>query len=85
VGSTPIRRYPAGGRFHHDLSRAGRPGGAARPALRASGLEPGQTVAIVLPNGLEKLAVFLPVTRGRQSATPLNQGDSGSSEETPEA
>lgn len=40
--------------------------------LRASGLEPGQTVAIVLPNGLENLAVFLAVTRARLVAAPLN-------------
>jgi acyl-CoA synthetase (AMP-forming)/AMP-acid ligase II len=42
-------------------------------ALRASGLEPGQTVAIVLSNGLENLAVFLAVTRARLIAAPLNQ------------
>jgi acyl-CoA synthetase (AMP-forming)/AMP-acid ligase II len=41
-------------------------------SFRASGLEPGQTVAIVLPNGLEYLAVFLAVTRARLVAAPLN-------------
>ncbi len=41
-------------------------------ALRASGLEPGQSVAIVLPNGLENLALFLAVTRARLIAAPLN-------------
>lgn len=41
--------------------------------LRASGLQPGQAVAIVLPNGLEYLAVFLAVTRARLIAAPLNQ------------
>ncbi len=41
-------------------------------ALRASGLEPGQTVSIVLPNGLEYLASFLAVTRARLVAAPLN-------------
>lgn len=41
-------------------------------ALRQSGLEPGQAVAIVLPNGLEYLATFLAVTRARLIAAPLN-------------
>jgi acyl-CoA synthetase (AMP-forming)/AMP-acid ligase II len=40
--------------------------------LRQTGLEPGQTVAIVLPNGLEYLAAFLAVTRARLVAAPLN-------------
>jgi len=40
--------------------------------LRRSGLEPGQTVAIVLPNGLEYLTTFLAVTRARLIAAPLN-------------
>src|SRR5437588_12571100 len=40
--------------------------------LRQSGLQPGQPVAIVLPNGLEYLATFLAVTRARLIAAPLN-------------
>ncbi len=40
--------------------------------LRASGLEPGQPVAVVLPNGLEYLAVFLAAARARLIAAPLN-------------
>jgi acyl-CoA synthetase (AMP-forming)/AMP-acid ligase II len=40
--------------------------------LRRAGLEPGQAVAIVLPNGLECLAAFLAVTRARLIAAPLN-------------
>lgn len=40
--------------------------------LRASGLQPGQTVSIVLPNGLEYLVAFLAVTRARLIAAPLN-------------
>jgi acyl-CoA synthetase (AMP-forming)/AMP-acid ligase II len=45
---------------------------ALAASLRRSGLEPGQTVAIVLPNGLEYLATFLAVTRARLIAAPLN-------------
>ncbi len=41
-------------------------------ALRQSGLQPGQPVAIVLPNGLENLVSFLAVTRARLIAAPLN-------------
>src|SRR5437762_8459949 len=40
--------------------------------LRQSGLQPGDAVAIVLPNGLEYLATFLAVTRARLVAAPLN-------------
>jgi acyl-CoA synthetase (AMP-forming)/AMP-acid ligase II len=40
--------------------------------LRQKGLQPGDAVAIVLPNGLEYLAVFLAVTRARLVAAPLN-------------
>jgi acyl-CoA synthetase (AMP-forming)/AMP-acid ligase II len=40
--------------------------------LARSGLEPGEAVAIVLPNGLEYLAAFLAVTRARLIAAPLN-------------
>jgi acyl-CoA synthetase (AMP-forming)/AMP-acid ligase II len=40
--------------------------------LRQVGLEPGQIVAIVLPNGLEYLVSFLAVTRARLVAAPLN-------------
>ncbi|MCI0463039.1 MAG: acyl--CoA ligase [Gemmataceae bacterium] len=35
-------------------------------------LQPGQVVALVLPNGLEYLATFLAVTRARLVAAPLN-------------
>jgi acyl-CoA synthetase (AMP-forming)/AMP-acid ligase II len=40
--------------------------------LAASGLHPGEAVAIVLPNGLEYLATFLAVARARLVAAPLN-------------
>src|SRR4051812_1528948 len=40
--------------------------------LRQSGLQPGDAVGIVLPNGLEYLASFLAVTRARLVAAPLN-------------
>ncbi len=40
--------------------------------LRQAGLQPGQAVAIVLPNGLEYLATFLAATRARLIAAPLN-------------
>jgi acyl-CoA synthetase (AMP-forming)/AMP-acid ligase II len=40
--------------------------------LRGSGLQPGETVGIVLPNGIEYLAAFLAVTRARLVAAPLN-------------
>jgi acyl-CoA synthetase (AMP-forming)/AMP-acid ligase II len=40
--------------------------------VRQSDLQPGQAVAIVLPNGLEYLAAFLAVTRARLIAAPLN-------------
>src|SRR5262245_18104440 len=40
--------------------------------LIQNGLEPGDKVAIVLPNGLEYLVAFLAVTRARLVAAPLN-------------
>ncbi len=40
--------------------------------LSASGVQPGQPVALVLPNGLEYLATFLAVARARLVAAPLN-------------
>src|SRR5690348_478723 len=40
--------------------------------LRQSGLHPGDSVAIVLPNGLEYLVAFLAATRARLIAAPLN-------------
>jgi acyl-CoA synthetase (AMP-forming)/AMP-acid ligase II len=40
--------------------------------LRRAGLQPGEPVAIVLPNGLEYLVCFLAVTRARLVAAPLN-------------
>ena len=40
--------------------------------LRGAGLEPGQCVGIVLPNGLEFLVIFLAVTRAGLVAAPLN-------------
>ena len=45
---------------------------ALAASLRGAGLQPGQAVAIVLPNGLEYLACFLAVTRARLIAAPLN-------------
>src|SRR5689334_6452714 len=41
-------------------------------ALRRTFLQPGQAVAIVLPNGLEYLVSFLATTRARLIAAPLN-------------
>jgi acyl-CoA synthetase (AMP-forming)/AMP-acid ligase II len=40
--------------------------------LSQSQVRPGQSVAIVLPNGIEYLAAFLAVTRARLIAAPLN-------------
>src|SRR5712692_233596 len=40
--------------------------------FRGSGLQPGDVVGIVLPNGLEYLVAFLAVTRARLTAAPLN-------------
>lgn len=40
--------------------------------LRQAGLQPGDAVAIVLPNGPEFLATFLACTRARLIAAPLN-------------
>src|SRR5581483_6098890 len=40
--------------------------------LRNSGLQPGDAVALVLPNGLEYLVAFLAATRARLIAAPLN-------------
>jgi acyl-CoA synthetase (AMP-forming)/AMP-acid ligase II len=40
--------------------------------LRQAGLQPGQAIAIVLPNGREYLATFLATTRARLIAAPLN-------------
>jgi acyl-CoA synthetase (AMP-forming)/AMP-acid ligase II len=45
---------------------------ALAAVLRGFGLEPGETVGIVLPNGIEYLAAFLAVTRARLVAAPLN-------------
>jgi acyl-CoA synthetase (AMP-forming)/AMP-acid ligase II len=41
-------------------------------ALRGAGLKPGDCVAIVLPNGLEIIVLFLALTRARLVAAPLN-------------
>jgi acyl-CoA synthetase (AMP-forming)/AMP-acid ligase II len=41
-------------------------------SLRRSGLQPGDCVSIVLPNGLESIVVFLALTRARLVAAPLN-------------
>src|SRR5438552_14267041 len=41
--------------------------------LRQSGLDPGQVVAIALPNGIEHLVAFLAATRARLIAAPMNQ------------
>src|SRR5919198_3056326 len=40
--------------------------------LRQSGLDPGQVVAIALPNGIEHLVAFLASTRARLIAAPMN-------------
>ncbi len=40
--------------------------------LRRRGLQPGDGVAIVLPNGLDFLTIFLAATRARLVAAPLN-------------
>jgi acyl-CoA synthetase (AMP-forming)/AMP-acid ligase II len=43
--------------------------------LRAAGLMPGDSVALVLPNGLEFLVLFLALVRARLIAAPLNPAD----------
>src|SRR5437870_9555500 len=43
--------------------------------LRQSGLDPGQVVAIALPNGIEYLVAFLATTRARPTAAPMNPAD----------
>ena len=43
--------------------------------LRAAGLKPGDCVAIVLPNGLEFLVVFLALTHAGLVAVPLNPAE----------
>jgi oxalate---CoA ligase len=43
--------------------------------LRNAGLKPGDCVAIVLPNSLEFLVVFLALTHARLVAAPLNPAD----------
>jgi acyl-CoA synthetase (AMP-forming)/AMP-acid ligase II len=43
--------------------------------LRGAGLKPGDSVAIVLPNGLEFLVLFLALTHARLVAAPLNPAD----------
>ena len=43
--------------------------------LRSAGLKPGDSVAIVLPNSLEFLVVFLALTHARLVAAPLNPAD----------
>jgi acyl-CoA synthetase (AMP-forming)/AMP-acid ligase II len=43
--------------------------------LRNAGLKPGDCVAIVLPNSLEFLVVFLALTNARLVAAPLNPAD----------
>ncbi|MFO1417903.1 MAG: acyl--CoA ligase [Methylotetracoccus sp.] len=40
--------------------------------LRAAGVEPGDTIAIVMPNSLEFVIAFLAITRVRATAAPLN-------------
>lgn len=45
---------------------------AVASALRRTGLQPGDPVSIVLPNGLDYLIAFLAVTRARLVAAPLN-------------
>jgi acyl-CoA synthetase (AMP-forming)/AMP-acid ligase II len=41
----------------------------------SAGLRPGDCVAVVLPNGLESLVLFLALTRARVVAAPLNPAD----------
>lgn len=41
--------------------------------LAHSGLNPGERVGIVLPNGLENIVAFLAVTAARLTAAPFNQ------------
>ena len=43
--------------------------------LRSAGLKPGDCVAMVLPNGLEFLVVFLALTHARLIAAPLNPAE----------
>jgi acyl-CoA synthetase (AMP-forming)/AMP-acid ligase II len=43
--------------------------------LTSAGLEPGDCLAIVLPNSLEFLVVFLALTHARLVAAPLNPAD----------
>ena len=43
--------------------------------MRAAGLKPGDCVAVVLPNGLEFLVVFLALTHAGLVAVPLNPAD----------
>jgi oxalate---CoA ligase len=43
--------------------------------FRSFGLKPGDSVAIVLPNGLEFLVLFLALVRARLIAAPLNPAD----------
>ena len=43
--------------------------------MRSAGLKPGDRVAIVLPNGLEFLVVFLALTHARLVAAPINPAD----------
>jgi acyl-CoA synthetase (AMP-forming)/AMP-acid ligase II len=43
-------------------------------ALREGGIQAGEPIAIVLPNGLEYLVAFLATTWGRAIAAPLNPG-----------
>ena len=43
--------------------------------LSSAGLKPGDCVAVVLPNGLESLVLFLALTRARVIAAPLNPAD----------
>src|SRR5204862_8062357 len=47
---------------------------AVTAALRAGGVQPGEPIAIVLPNNLEFLVAFLATTRARAVAAPLNPG-----------
>src|SRR5262245_3855567 len=47
---------------------------AVTAALREGGVQAGEPVAIVLPNGLEFLVAFLATTWARAVATPLNPG-----------
>src|SRR5262245_30434707 len=76
----PVHRYGQATVRHHlarteDRDCLRRSLGSGRPSCRLrahSGLDPGQVVAIALPNGAEYLVSFLATTRARLVAAPMN-------------